>query len=208
MSQTLERTAAMMPTQEAAGEPAPRRWTRAEYLRLTEAGILGPDERVELLGGEIFRMAAQKNRHAAAVTLAARECNRCFPAGHWVRVQATLAVGGEYSMPEPDVAVILGEIRDHPEDYPDSALLVIEASETTLAYDRGRKAGLYASAGIADYWVQNLAEGTLEVRRDPAPKAGTPFGWEYADVSVFRKGETVTPLAAPGCEIPVGDLLP
>jgi Uma2 family endonuclease len=190
-----------------APEDARRKWSREEYLRLAKTGVLRPDERVELIGGEILLMSPQRNRHVAAVNRATKICERCFPQGFWVRVQASLAIPGEDSMPEPDVAVVPGEIDEHTEDYPTGAVLVIEASDTTLALDRGRKASLYASAGIPDYWLQNLVEGWLEVRRNPIPSPAAPFGWEYGSVTVYRRGESVAPLAAPECCVPVEELL-
>ena len=81
-------------------------------------------------------------------------------------------------------------------------------SETTLAYDCGRKASLYASAGIGDYWVLNLVHRVLEVRRNPVTDAAQPFGFRYADVTTLGPADFATPLAAPQARIAVLDLLP
>jgi Uma2 family endonuclease len=173
---------------------------------MAETGILAPDERVELIEGDIIAMAPQRNLHAAAVTRASRACETAFGPGHWVRVQMTLSLA-EASMPDPDVAVLQGDIEDHPEDYPDTALLVIEVADTSLAYDRGPKASLYASAGIPEYWIVNLPERTLEVRHSPAAPEPGPTA-RYESVTVHRTGEAVAPLARPDHPIPVSSLLP
>jgi Uma2 family endonuclease len=207
MSQVLEPIAPVLPELAEPEEPVRRLWTTAEYLRMAESGVFRPDERVELVGGEILTMPPQLTRHFAAVNLAGRACVRCFGEGYWVRLQGPLELG-DGSMPEPDVAVVAGDIPDYREHHPRTALLIIEASDTTLSFDRRLKAGFYAAAGIADYWIQNLVDRTLEVRRGPQARPAAPSGWDYADVSVFRKGEKVTPLAAPGCEISVEELLP
>lgn len=92
--------------------------------------------------------------------------------------------------------------------HPSRSALVVEVSESTLALDRGHKGSLYARAGIADYWIVNLADQTLEVSRDPIPDPAAAFGWRYRSVDVLRHGAAVSPLALPGAHIPVSDLLP
>jgi Uma2 family endonuclease len=188
------------------GAPEPRRWSREAYIRMAELGLIGPDERVELIDGEILQMSPQKNLHVAATTLAADSCRRLFSSGYWVRVQATLSIVD--CMPEPDVAVVAGEMAAHGEDYPEAAVLVIEVSDTTLPYDRGRKASLYAAAGIPDYWIVNLVDGMLEVRRSPVEVPSAPFGCEYSTVTLLRRSETVAPLEAPAATLTVESLFP
>src|SRR5262245_8562612 len=102
-----------------------RRWTRGEYDRLAELGILGPDERVELIDGEIVQVPPQQSRHATGVCLAMDALGLTFGAGFTIRVQLPLALG-QYSEPEPDVAVVVGTARDYAEAHPTSALLVVE----------------------------------------------------------------------------------
>ena len=46
---------------------ARRRFTRAEYYRMAEAGILRPDDHVELIKGEIVEMTPAGRRHKAFV---------------------------------------------------------------------------------------------------------------------------------------------
>ncbi|MBV9468328.1 MAG: Uma2 family endonuclease [Abitibacteriaceae bacterium] len=70
------------------------------------------------------------------------------------------------------------------------------------------KASLYASAGIPEYWIINLAANQIEVHRRPAPRPEQPFGFGYMDLSVHREPETITPLAKPDAAIAITDLLP
>jgi Uma2 family endonuclease len=123
-----------------------------------------------------------------------------------VRNQAPFNPGGD-SAPMPDLVVVPGGPRDYPED-PTTALLVVEISETTLAIDRKRKASLYASAGIGEYWIVNLVQRQVEVHRGPVADASQPSGHAYADVQIVRSTEHLSPLAVANVKIPVADLLP
>lgn len=87
-----------------------RRWTREEYQRLADVGLLGPDERVELIEGEIVEAPPQLSRHATGVCLANDALRAAVGTGFIVRVQLPLALG-QYSQPEPDVAVVVGAPR-------------------------------------------------------------------------------------------------
>ena len=185
----------------------PRRWTRAEYERMIDAGIFHPDERAELIGGEIIAVAPQKSLHATAVSLAHGTLEIAFGAEYHVRVQLPLALDPD-SEPEPDVAVVPGSPRDYLHAHPSTSLLVVEASETTLALDRNVKGSLYARGGLADYWIVNLIDRVLEVCRDPAVDPAAKYGWAYRTVECLGPEAVVSPLAAPGARIVVADLLP
>jgi Uma2 family endonuclease len=87
-------------------------------------------------------------------------------------------------------------------------LLGVEVSDTTLAIDRGRKAGIYARAGLADYWIVNLVDRQVEVHRKPEADATSPYGYRYTEITICLARESVTPLAAPQVKIPVASLLP
>lgn len=186
-------------------EPTIRKWTKAEYH---EAAGLGwfDRQRVELIDGEVVEMPPQKDEHAMGVRLCEDAVRRAFGEGFVYCVQMPLDLGPG-SEPEPDVAVVRGMLRSV-KKHPKTALLVIEVSDTTLAYDRGRKASLYASRGIRDYWIVNLIDHCLEVHRRPARDPKAPFGFTYADVRMYRDGEAVSPIATRRASIPIADLLP
>jgi len=190
-----------------ASAPQPRLWTREEYYKMVEAGVLRPDERVELIGGRIIAMSPQNSPHFTAVCLVEDVLRTAFGPGHVVRVQGPLDVSPS-SQPEPDIAVVQGHARDYSRAHPTTALLVVEVSESTLAFDRGEKASLYASAGIPEYWVVNLVDRQVEVYRDPVPVTGQPYGYGYRSCTHYFAVDTVAPAAMPQSAITVADLLP
>lgn len=188
-------------------EPWRFRWTRKAFYRLLGLGFFR-GRRVQLIGGEILEMASQKNFHVVAISLAQDALRAAFGPGYWVRNQGSLDLS-PHSVPDPDLAVVPGTPRDYPqEDNPATALLVVEVSDTTLRFDQGRKASLYARAGIADYWIVDLVHNCLEVRRDPVPDSAQPFGFRYGNLTILAPTDTVSPLAAPQAQLTVADLLP
>jgi Uma2 family endonuclease len=191
------------------GEPAigTRKWTRLEYERLVEAEILGPGDRIELLGGEMIVKEPQHSPHATAIRLTARALRRVFGDGWDVSVQLPVALDAE-SEPEPDVSVVQGDPRDYRDAHPQRPALVVEVSLSRVAFDREHKGSLYARAGITDYWIVNIPERRVEVYREPAGDGAARFGWRYVSVSTLGPGETVSPLAMPVARIPIADLLP
>jgi len=183
----------------ATVDPQAKHWTRDEYYRMGEAGLF-TDQRVELIDGEILTMSPMKAAHAAGVQLTASVLTTVFGVGYCVRVQLPLFLADD-SEPEPDIAVVSGSPRDYAIEHPRTALLVIEVSESTLAFDRGRKSELYAEAGVDEYWVVNLIDRCLEVFREPA-------GNTYQSKAKHAPDDSVCPLAMPGQSIRVADLLP
>ena len=187
--------------------PSLRRFSRAEYVKMAEGGIFAPGEHTELIEGEIFEMSPQKSSHATTVMIVADALRSVFTRGYVVRTQVPLDLN-EISEPEPDVIIVSGTQRDYKDAHPTTALLVVEVSDTTLAYDRNYKASLYAKAGIADYWIVNLMQRRLEVYRAPKPIADMLFGYGYGQIMYYMEGDEVTPLAAPQSKIAVTELLP
>jgi Uma2 family endonuclease len=177
-----------------------RRWTREEYNQLASAGVLRPDERLELIDGVIYEMTPQNSRHAVSITALQEALRGAFPQGHHIRVQLPLALGLD-SEPEPDLAVVRGSWRDYRDGHPTTATLVAEVSDSSSAHDRKRKQSLYARAGIPEYWILDVAAGRLEVYREPAEAS-------YRSRGVLQTGDAVTPLSAPAASIAVADLLP
>ncbi len=178
----------------------PHRWTRAAYDRMIEAGVFQPEDRVQLIDGDIIEMSPQGSRHATAIRLVENALRSVFTEGYDVRSQLPLALDA-FSEPEPDVAVVPGGPRDYVEAHPERALLVVEVADTSLELDRGRKLAVYARAGIPEYWIVNLSEGTLEVYREPS-------GETYRAKSKLGPGEAVAPASRPEATVPVADLLP
>lgn len=182
------------------------RWTKHDYYKMAEMGLFN-GKHVELIEGEVVEMSPMGPPHITSVTLTGDRLRRVFGQGFFVRVQGSFDAG-ELSEPEPDVAVIRGNVRDYKDAHPTTAALIVEVAETSLAYDRADKASLYAKAGIEEYWIVNLVDNQLEVHRQPAPMPDQPFGFGYASVIVLKPTDTVSPLAAPHAIVAVADLLP
>lgn len=187
--------------------PQLKRWRRVEYERLVDRGVFEPGDRVELIDGLLLVSEPQSSLHYTAILLVQQALARAFGEGWSVRTQAPIALD-DASEPEPDVAVVRGGIRDFAASHPVDPVLVVEVSVSSLAFDREHKASLYARAGRPEYWIVNLIDRVLEVRREPAPEPSAPYGWDYAFVDALGPTERVSALAAPTIQIAVGDLLP
>ena len=187
-------------------EAQTRRWKRIEYERLIECGFFQPGDPIELVGGQLIVAEPQGSGHFAAIRAVEEALRTAFGPDWEVRTQGPLALDEE-SEPEPDVAVVPGSFRDYVAGHPSHPALVVEVSESSLALDREHKGSLYARAGVADYWIVNLVDGVLEVCRAPISDAAAPFGWRYGTAVVLGRGASVSPLALPGVQVSVADLL-
>ena len=177
------------------------RVTRERYWRLVEDGVIGPDDRVELLEGVIVAMSPQNAPHAFAIARL-DELLRATGTAVSIRIQLPLDLS-EYSTPEPDVAVVAGRTADYATAHPTTALLVVEVADATLVQDRMTKAPMYAAAGIPEYWLVNLRTHCVEVFA--APVAGER---RYASTMTVRPGDVLVPTTLTGVAIPVAELLP
>lgn len=189
-----------------SNEPTPRLWTREEYYRMGELGFFH-GQRVELLEGEIVVLSPQKAEHYSTSFRIMELLRVAFATGHHVRLQGPIDFG-QHSEPEPGLAVVVGDWSQYATHHPQMAVLIVEVSENSLGYDRNRKASLYARAGIADYWIVNLVNHQLEVRRDSRPDPSQHYGHGYATINIFVPPAVINPLAAPQVSLAVADLLP
>ena len=184
-----------------------RRWTRKEYQKLGALGILPEDERVELLDGQLVVAEPKGAPHVTMVRLTARALTRAFGDGWLVYTQDPIALD-DVSEPEPDVVVVPGSELDYFDDHPARPALLVEVAETSLYYDRGRKASAYARAGLPDYWIVNLVDWRIEVYRRPTTDNSAELGWRYLNVDLSTPGAIIVPLARPDVTIAVSDILP
>lgn len=163
-------------------------------------------QRVELIDGEVVDMPPQKDTHVYVVSAVDRTLQKLFPHDqYWVRIQATLKVGD--ALPEPDAAVVAGPPRPG-DSFPNAALLVIEVSDSTLAFDISDKASLYAQGGIEDYWVIDVSNRVLIVHRNPIQDPSARFGARYASVRKIMPGDQVAPAVLPDALIDPAQILP
>jgi Uma2 family endonuclease len=177
-----------------------RRFTRAEYYRMAEAGILGERDRVELIKGEIIEMSLIGRRHKAFVGNLAQFLMVRLAGRAVVWVQSSIALA-EDTEPQPDLAVLRrGAVSYKERDaWAEDALLVIEVADSSLAYDRSTKLRLYAEAGIPEYWVVDCAAETVEVHRGPGPDG-------YREVNLVAGAATLRLQAFPGVELSTTDI--
>jgi Uma2 family endonuclease len=187
----------------ALTDPAvPERWTVDAYVRLVPDGVLGPDDRVELLEGVIVSMAPQNLPHMAGVGRITQSLTEALGRRAHVRIQLAFHAG-PHSLPEPDALVVPGRAADYDHTIPSVAHLVVEVADTSLKHDRLTKRAIYAAANVPEYWIVNLPDDCVEVRRRPEPAAR-----RYADVAIARRGDVLTMTAFPDVRIAVDDLLP
>ncbi len=182
------------------------KWTQDEYYKMAELGFFH-GKRVELIEGEIIEMSPMKSPHATAVSLVYEVLREVFDNNHFIRNQQPLSFS-KITEPEPDLAVIKGKIRDFSDSHPKTAELLIEVSDATIYYDRGKKSNLYAKNKIQDYWIINLKDKRLEVFRRPIKDESAYNGYSYGENLIFTEQDEVSPLAAPKAKIKVADLLP
>jgi Uma2 family endonuclease len=194
----------------SSGPPtAPYRFSVEQYHRMIADGLLAADDRVQLLEGEVVRMAPKGPWHVYAVAEVADQLAATLPAGWHIRRQDPITLAD--SEPEPDVVVTRGTKRRYRNRHPraDEIGLVVEVADATLLVDRHRKAPIYAAAGIAEYWIVNLVDGQVEVNTKPEP-AGRRRAARYAKRRVTGEKGTLT-VSLDGNSIgtlAVADLLP
>jgi Uma2 family endonuclease len=146
------------------------------------------DERVELIGGELVPMSPKGNAHEVVKTALAKRWYR-LPRGDVDLAVATTFRLSEYTYLEPDV-VIFPRASGIPGLAADNVLLVVEIADSSLQYDMGRKAALYASFGVRELWVIDAVWLTARVHRDPAPDG-------YRETLDFGPGDLLAPRFAP-----------
>src|SRR5439155_19650905 len=176
-------------------KPRPKyRWTYEKYYQMAEAGMFR-DRHVELIHGEIIEMPAQGEPHGVAIILGTRKLMSVFGEGYVVRAQLPLRTGVD-DEPEPDLAVVIGDPRDTlSTGRPRSALLLVEVAVTTLEYDLGEKAEIYASAGIEDYWVLDVQARRMHVHRRTIPEPARAGIRSYSHIEVLAESASIDPLA-------------
>ena len=188
-----------------AAEPQPHRWSKEEYYRLGKVGFF-EGQRTELIDGEIFVVSPQNFPHAITTDRVATVLRKALGADYWVRTQLPQDTG-RTSLPEPDISVVPGPPERY-RDHPSQAVLVVEVSDTSLSFDRKRKAAHYAAAGVPDYWIVNLKQRQLEIFRDPQPDSSQAGRWRYQNQTTLTLADTISPLQLPTASISVASMLP
>jgi Uma2 family endonuclease len=184
-----------------ATEAIKRFFTVDEYYRMADAGIIKYGDRLELIDGEIIEMSPIGVRHAGCVNWASQAFSAAFGRAAVVSVQNPLRLSND-TEPEPDIVVLKPREDAYrgKRSMAEDALLVVEVSDTTLAYDRDVKLPRYAAAGVREVWIEDLENDVLLVNLNPA-------GNSYRRSLVLKRNDSVAPEAFPGAIFRVSDLL-
>jgi Uma2 family endonuclease len=179
-----------------------RLWTAEEYHRMAAAGIFHPEERVELIAGQIIRMSAKGTAHTAAVRRTAKILRNLLINQAEVYTQDPIQLD-DFSEPEPDVAVVRIDPLDYADHHPtpSEVYLIIEVADSSLKYDRETKAKAYARSGIADYWVLDVINRKLHMFREPIQEG-------YQSEVILSEEASISPLQFPTLEITLQEMLP
>ena len=179
---------------------ARRRITVDEYCRMSEVGILRPDERTELIDGGLVAVAPANSPHTTVVARLNRFFTRWAGDRVFVIVQSPVRLD-DHNMPEPDVTLL----RPKPDDYwsgpagPGDIMLVVETADSSLGYDRGVKLPLYARVGIPEYWIIDVQGLAVEVCR-------LPVNGQYGSIERFGTDAALVPACLPDLSLPVASL--
>lgn len=178
-------------TQTAAATLADERWqwTVEAYDKAVEAGLFGPDDKVELLEGEVYKIAAMLPGHSTAVRKLTRLVGRQLDPALWaVGCQVPVRLS-DRSEPEPDLWVAEGADDTYERRHPGPAdlVLVVEVADTSLAQDRQSKIPAYAGAGVPYAWLVSLPDKAITTYSGPVPAER-----RYEHASVYHAGEKVT----------------
>jgi Uma2 family endonuclease len=180
-----------------------QRFSVRRYQAMIDSGILTPEDHVELLENLVVLKLPKSPMHDGTIDLAGAALRPRLLPGWILRIQQAIALVD--SQPEPDFAVVRGDVRAylgrHPG--PDDIALLIEVAHSSILRDQRDKARIYARAGIAVYWIINLADNVIEVYEQPSGPTASPG---YGSARRYRAGDDV-PLPFGG-SIPAAELLP
>lgn len=184
--------------------PRPLLWTCDEFHRFGDLGVF-EGRGAMLIEGVILEQGPMNPPHAITLELATDAVRGAFGPGWRTRVQMPLVLG-LHTDPIPDIAVVPGRPRDQI-THPTTAAMVVEAADSSLRFDTTEKLGLYAAAGIPEYWVIDINGKQLLVFRGPRANPGHPHGHDYSNRLALGANDTATILAVPGAAVAVADLL-
>ena len=182
--------------------PRARRFTVDEYERMVHAGVFASDDRVELIEGDIIEMTPIGIPHASIVDRLNMLMTRRLGDRTIVRVQGPIGFVALHSRPQPDLALLRPRKDYYAARIPGARdiFLLVEVMDTSVEYDRRRKAPLYARAGVRELWLVDIPAGVLDVQREPSADG-------YRHPHTLRRGQSLTPLAFPDVTLGVDDIL-
>lgn len=179
-----------------------RLFTVNEYRQMAECGILKPEERTELIEGQIIVMAAQRPPHAAVSDNIEKYFRTLFEGVAAVRSQKPIILT-DCTEPEPDIALVQIDARNYYDRHPtvEDLFLLVEVSDATLSFDTNQKLAAYARSGVSDYWVADVNAGCIRIFRQPQNS-------EYLQQFFVHPGDRLAALAFPEKKIEIGQFFP
>lgn len=180
--------------------PTKHRLSVADYHRMGEVGILGPNVHCELIEGEIIDMSPIGSRHAGTVRMLSRLFNRAVGDLAIIATRDPIFLN-EHSEPEPDIVLLKPRADFYRSAHPhaEDVLLIVEVADTSLRYDRDTKIPLYARNGISEVWLVDLQSLQIEVFQDPVADG-------YAKIRIHQLAKPLAPAALPGSTVDVANL--
>ena len=168
-----------------------------QYQAMIQAGILTPDDPVELLEGWLVTKMPKNPRHRVVTQLTREALAQLLPPAWYADAQEPITTAD--SEPEPDVVVVRGERRHYLDRHPGPSdlALVVEVADSSLQRDRLLKKRLYAAAAIAEYWIINLIDNQIEVHTEPSAAGGQP---DYRQSRIYTVADTL-PVVLDGREV-------
>ena len=179
-----------------------RLWTVKEYHKMAELGIFHPEERVELIAGQIVKMSAKGTVNTTTVRRIANVLRDKLQVQVDVHTQDPVQLN-DFSEPEPDIAVVKIDPLDYVDHHPTASevYLIIEVADSSFKYDCETKGKAYAKSGILDYWVLDVNNRKLHVFREPTQE-------KYHSEVIFSQEGIISPLNFPNLMITIADILP
>lgn len=176
--------------------------TSVEYYQMIESGIIREGERVELILGQIFTMAAKGTRHTLSTRKLFKQLLALIGDRADVQSQDPITLPNN-SEPEPDIVIARLRSDDYINSHPSPAdiILIVEVADSSIKFDREIKAALYAAAGIGEYWIINLIDDRLEIYRQPE-------GDIYTNTKIITPPRSISLLQFPDISLNIGDFFP
>ncbi len=167
--------------------PKPYKFTINHLKKMYEAGIFKPEEKIELINGETYKMTPIGFRHMKTVDKLNKILNSLISRENLpyvVSIQNPIKIDSK-NLLYPDIAIYPEEIYQK-EDIPKikDAVLIIEISDTTLDYDREVKLPVYAKGKAREVWIINLKDNVLEKYTQPSKKL-------FKSIHIYHKNEQV-----------------
>jgi Uma2 family endonuclease len=179
-------------------------WTVQDYHRMSDLGILDPNQRTELIAGQIVLMTAKGTPHVLTLRLLATALENALGdrSAVFVSTQDPIRLDN-FSEPEPDLAIVKGSILDYDQAHPgaEDIYLVIEIADSTLKQDCEVKDKLYARSNITEYWVVDINNRQVRIFRDPTPTV-------YGSQLILTETHSISPLAFPEIALSIDSILP